>query len=99
MSGSPGDFTKAVHFINQQASNTRNRRRRARCMCAAGELIKLHQVIRDARHIVHVHDLSGQGFSTVGAGPRPRPHRLTLTVTLTATGEGGLELLAEFPWR
>lgn len=64
-------------------------------MCAAASRIKLHQVIRDARHIVHVGDLSGQGFSTVGACP----HRLTVSITLTTTGESCLELPAEFPWR
>lgn len=95
---SAADISESFHKTrNRQASNTRNRRRRVRRTCAAGGLIKLHQVIRDARHIVHIGDLGGQGFSTVGA--RPHPHRLTLTFTLTATREGCLELLTEFPWR
>lgn len=111
MRGSPEDISKAFHFITHlcDGNKTRgtdrhwtpkNRWRRAWCTCAARGLIKLHQVIRDARHIVHVGDLGGHGFSTVGARPHPRPHRLTLTFTLTTTTrEGCLELLAEFPWR
>lgn len=61
-------------------------------------IIRLHYLIWYTWDIVHVVNLSWQGFSAVCARSGPYPFCTILPLTITMARKGCFELLAELPW-